>query len=185
MQAIEVLTEEHRQILRVLDATEVAVARARAEQRADAQWFGRLSRFIEVFADGAHHAKEEDVLFKALLDFGLPSEGGPMHCMLAEHEMGRGLRQQLEGAANALDRGHEPALFDVVDAASRYAVLLRSHIRKEDMVLYPLAEQLLPPAAFETMLERYAEVSRISAGEFRLAANALAEPYGFAAGAPA
>jgi hemerythrin-like domain-containing protein len=185
MQAIEVLSEEHRHILRVLDATELAVARARAEQRADAQWFARLSRFIEVFADGAHHAKEEDVLFKALEDCGLPTEGGPLHCMLVEHTMGRGLRQQLEGAAAALERGDGGALFDVLDTSSRYAELLRSHIRKEDMVLYPMAVQLLPPEAFAGMLERYAQVSRVSAGEFRLAANALAEPYAQSLGAPA
>jgi hemerythrin-like domain-containing protein len=174
MQALDVLIEEHRHIIRVLDATEQVVLRARSAQYADAAYFQQLARFIEHFADGAHHAKEEEVLFRALEDFGLPSQGGPLHCMLAEHAMGRGLRAELDASSSALARGDKGALFDVLDASARYAELLRSHIRKEDMVLYPMAEQLLPAEAFETMLARYAEVTKVAAADFARAADELA-----------
>jgi hemerythrin-like domain-containing protein len=173
MQALDVLTEEHRHILRVLDATEQVVQRARSDQQADPRYFQRLARFIEHFADGAHHAKEEEVLFRALEDFGLPAEGGPLHCMLAEHHLGRGLRAELETASSALMRGDKSALFDVLDISARYAELLRSHIRKEDMVLYPMAAQLMPAEVFETMLARYGEVTRVTAHDFARAANEL------------
>lgn len=187
MQAIEILMEEHRHIVRVLDTTELAVKRARAEQTADPAYFQQLARFIESFADGAHHTKEEEVFFRALEDFGIPAEGGPLHCMLAEHVMGRELRQELDRTSSAFGRGDKGALFDVLDTASRYADLLRSHIRKEDLVLYPMAEQLLPAEAFATMLGRYGEVSKVSAAEFARAAEQLtgwfARP--ITAGAPA
>lgn len=187
MQATEILIEEHRHIVRVLDATEVVVRRARAEQTADAAYFEQLARFIEAFADGAHHAKEEEVFFRALEDFGISAEGGPLHCMIAEHGMGRELRDELGRTSGALGRGDKGALFDVLDTASRYADLLRSHIRKEDLVLYPMAEQLLPPEAFGTMLERYGQVSTVTAADFARAADQLTGWFGHPkpAGAPA
>jgi hemerythrin-like domain-containing protein len=173
MQAIEVLDAEHRYILRVLDATEQAVARARAEQSADPAYFLQLAQFIEVFADGAHHAKEEDVLFRALEDFGLVADGGPIQCMLSEHVMGRDLRQRLATAARALAGGDRQALGELLEAAAGYGELMRSHIRKEDVVLYPMAEQLLPEDVFETMIGRYAEVTQITDADFARAAEAL------------
>jgi hemerythrin-like domain-containing protein len=173
MQALDVLSEEHRHILRVLDTTDQVVRRARVQQSTDAAYFQELSRFIARYADGAHHAKEEEVLFKALWDFGLPAQGGPLHSMLAEHSLGRDLCVELAAAANALSAGHGGALFEVLDTAARYDELMRSHIRKEDLVLFPMAEQLLPAEAFETMLSRYLEVTSVPAAEFARVATRL------------
>jgi len=175
MQALDVLYDEHRHILRVLDATDHAVAQARAAQSTDPAFFQSLARFIFDYADGAHHAKEEDVLFRALEDFGVPRETGPLHCMVNEHAYGRELRGQLDAAADALAGGNKASLFDVLDASARYAALLRSHIQKEDRALYPMAAQFVPAAAFETMLVRYAEVTKVTAADFARAANALTD----------
>ena len=40
--------------------------------------------FIRNYADRFHHAKEEDVLFKALVDNGTPKENSPVAAMLME-----------------------------------------------------------------------------------------------------
>lgn len=169
---------------RVLDATERAICRARAEQGTDPAYFQALARFIEVFADGAHHAKEEGVLFKAIGDFGLLHPGGPLQCMLSEHALGRDLGGEVARAAEALAGGERAALFDVLDASARYAALARSHIRKEEVALFPLAAELLPPEAFETVLRRYAEVSQVTAAQFARAAGSLAAWFPPLAAAP-
>src|SRR4030065_429878 len=58
--------------------------------------------FIKGFADGCHHKKEEGVLFPAMQAAGVPSEGGPISVMLAEHEQGRRLTAGMRAAAERL-----------------------------------------------------------------------------------
>ncbi|MGD0266766.1 MAG: hemerythrin domain-containing protein, partial [Candidatus Methylomirabilota bacterium] len=36
-----------------------------------------------------HHGKEENLLFKTMVDRGFPRQGGPIAVMLHEHETGR------------------------------------------------------------------------------------------------
>jgi len=58
----------------------------------------KLLDFFQIFVDKCHHAKEEEVLFPALLDAGLPREGGPDQVMLAEHATGRKLVSDMYAA---------------------------------------------------------------------------------------
>ncbi|MGI6450729.1 MAG: hemerythrin domain-containing protein [Desulfitobacteriia bacterium] len=39
--------------------------------------------------DKCHHGKEENFLFKELVNKGVPNEGGPVGAMLQEHVQGR------------------------------------------------------------------------------------------------
>ena len=129
------LRQEHRVILRALALLEVAAARlgAGAPLR-DGVWEELLDWF-HVFADRTHHAKEEQCLFPALSDAGVPAQGGPVSVMLDEHSEGRALLQAL--AAGPVER--REAL------ARLYGQLLRDHIDKENGVLLPLAEAVLDP----------------------------------------
>lgn len=174
MQALDILYEEHQHILRVLDAAEHAVAQAR-EGRVDAEFFVALAEFIGTYADGAHHAKEEQLLFRALEDFGHTDH---LSCMLREHSYGRELRAWLDGAAAALAARADGALLDVLDATERYAFLLRSHIRKEDQGLFPNAAHAIPAEAFQTLLERYPSVTSVTPADFAAASDRLASWFG-------
>ena len=130
---MDALREEHRVILRALALLELAAGRlARADALPDG-WWERLVAWLGAFADLCHHAKEERHLFPALVDAGVPSEGGPVAVMLAEHAEGRGLLEAM--------RAGEPARR--TEAARRYVQLLRDHIDKENGVLFPLAEAVL------------------------------------------
>jgi hemerythrin-like domain-containing protein len=129
----DVLREEHRVILRALGLLESATDRlARAEALPEG-WWERLIGWLRAFADLNHHAKEERYLFPALVKAGVPSEGGPIAVMLAEHVEGRALIQVM--GAGVVSRQ--------ADAARRYIQLLRDHIDKENGVLFPLAEAVL------------------------------------------
>ena len=145
MGAIEILMNEHRTIERGIDAL-VAYAdevRRGSDDRAE---LGRFVVFIREFADACHHGKEEDILFKAMVDAGFPREGGPIAVMLMEHDMGRAHIRNLARFAE----GDEPWTADeresIAEEAFAYASLLRAHIHKEDAILYPMAEQRLSPA---------------------------------------
>jgi hemerythrin-like domain-containing protein len=129
------LQDDHTVILRALSLLEGLGAALEAGTRIDRTALAWLIDFFATFVDRCHHAKEEQHLFPALERHGLPAEGGPTGAMRYEHEVGRSLlRAMAEGGDG-----------EIADAIARYAAFLRIHIDKENGVLFPLADQLLPP----------------------------------------
>jgi hemerythrin-like domain-containing protein len=82
----------------------------------------------------------------------MPSAGGPIGCMLHEHEDARAHTQRIREAVAEGD----PAA--AARAASDYATLLRDHIAKEDNVLYEMALKILPSQAFDQMAQDFEAV---------------------------
>ena len=83
--------------------------------------------------------------------------------MLQEHEGGRERIRRLEAALDASGGGRDRRRRTAAENLSAYAALLRSHIAKENNVLFPLAERLLSDddrrelaAAFERIEEEVA-----------------------------
>ena len=145
MKATQVLMDEHRVIERVIAALEKAVERLEQGTPVDPGFFIDATEFIREFADGCHHQKEEGVLFKAMTAAGMPTTAGPLAVMLHEHEEGRAFTRGMHDAAKKLQAGDENASALIASNARGYASLLRGHILKEDNVLFPMAEDVIPP----------------------------------------
>ncbi len=146
MNAIDTLMQEHQLILHACDALD-AFADEVSGGGGDKAELGRFVRFIREFADARHHGKEEDILFLAMVAAGFPREGGPVAVMLMDHETGRAHTGILAAKAEQAGPWTEQDRAAVVGAARGYADLLRGHIRKEDMSLYPMARMRLPADA--------------------------------------
>ncbi|NCP04009.1 MAG: cation-binding protein [Deltaproteobacteria bacterium] len=152
----QMLVEEHRLILRMIALVEQNTKRMEEGRFRDWQFFLDAVDFIRNYADRFHHAKEEEVLFVALVENGMPAKNSPIEAMQLEHDQGRALVRSLEEAASlalAGASGHIPA---IAAGAKGYAALLRGHIDKEDTILYPLAERLLPAEVRQSLLAAYA-----------------------------
>jgi hemerythrin-like domain-containing protein len=91
-----------------------------------------------------------------MVDAGFPRTAGPIAAMLAEHDVGREHVATLLGLAGTRIDWSPADREEIYVAARGYADLLRAHIRKEDEVLYPLAEQRLPAETKESVDERCA-----------------------------
>jgi hemerythrin-like domain-containing protein len=133
----DILRDEHTLILKALDLLEDAAGRLERGQGAPEAWWAGLTDWLRAFADRTHHAKEEEALFPALAEAGVPSQGGPIGVMLAEHVEGRALIADMA----------DPEPDRRVRGARGYAALLRAHIAKENEVLFPLADAVLDPQA--------------------------------------
>jgi len=144
MEPIKILKEEHRLIERVLASLEVAARRLAAGEPIRAGFFIDAATFIQGFADDCHHRKEEGGLFPALEKAGIPKEGGPIGVMLAEHEQGRWLTRAMRQAAEQMQSGAATAHEQIVRNAQDYAALLQQHIWKEENVLFPTADNVVP-----------------------------------------
>ena len=143
---IDTLVQEHALIERVLAAFASYCAELDRDA-APASDLTRFVRFFEGFVDGLHHAKEEDILFRALQDAGFPLGHGPLAVMLHEHELGRTHVRALAAIAATPDWSRDPAVrTQVVTHGRGFASHLRAHIHKENHVLYPMARQCLGAA---------------------------------------
>jgi len=158
MDAVETLMSEHRTIERVLDAlvgfAQDAVRRGATEK----EELGRFVSFVREFADACHHGKEEDILFAAMVAAGFPRNGGPIAVMLHEHDQGRALVQILKARAEQAEPWSDGDRQEIAEVAAGFSHMLHAHIHKEDAILYPMAEQHLPPEVMERVgedCERY------------------------------
>lgn len=142
MRLIDDLRRDHELIEQVLGSLRTFVLDA-AGDPADGP---RFLRFFQDFA-AWHHAREEDVLFPALVDrVGLPGDRGPVHALRLDHADMAGVLAQLGEALLALPSG-PAARAQAQERAVRYSRALWSHIDAENSVLLPEAERRLRQAS--------------------------------------
>lgn len=158
MTPTQVLMKEHQLILSVLDSLEEAAGRLDSGEEIDPDFFLDAAEFVAGFADKCHHAKEEDILFVAMTARDMPQDTGPVAVMLAEHDEGRRYTAGFRTAAEQMKDGDKSAADDIVRNVFDYVNLLREHIMKEDNVLYPMAEQIIPVDAMAKMSEEFQNV---------------------------
>lgn len=149
------LVTEHKLILRMLALLEKSAPRTARGEYANYKFYLDGVDFIRTYADRFHHAKEESVLFEALVANGMPRANSPVAAMLMEHDAGRNFVRAMEAAAQAAMAGDIGQNAAVAENALGYAALLREHIAKENDILYPLAERLLPETVREPILAAY------------------------------
>lgn len=165
MQATQILMEEHRVIERVLSALQVAAERLSRSEQVQPEFFLNAALFIKNFADGCHHRKEEGVLFVAMTESGVPAQGGPIGVMLAEHEQGRAFTRAMKEAAQEWKDGDLSARAAVIKNALGYVALLRQHIHKENNILFPMADRVIPPDWQDKVTADFEHIEHEETGE--------------------
>jgi hemerythrin-like domain-containing protein len=182
MKPTEQLKEEHQAIKLMLRISERVCEKLESGEEVNPEHLEQMIEFIKVFADKCHHGKEEDLLFTAMEEVGIPKEGGPIGVMLTEHDMGRGYVRGMSEAVTRYKAGDRKALSGIVGNARNYIALLTQHIDKEDNILYPMADKHLSEDKQKALLEEFERVERerIGAGkheEFHDLLNHLQEVY--------
>lgn len=149
-----ILSDEHQIILTVIQKVLAECRKIENGARLEPEFFSQVVDFIRNYADKFHHAKEEDILFKAMLE-----NTGNLHCnpipvMLLEHEDGRAYVQGMEEGLSENDPDK------IIQHAIAYCYLLQEHIYKEDNILYPMAEEALSDIQKSKVLDQYDSVRK-------------------------
>jgi hemerythrin-like domain-containing protein len=181
MKSTNELRKEHQGIelmLRVLRAVSDKLGRA---EPIPAEDLDGIIEFLSVFVDKCHHGKEEQFLFPALEAEGVQGEGGLIGVMSAEHEVGRRLVANVEKAAEQYSGTGESAA-GLRSAIREYVILLTEHIKKENDVLFALADIKLDPGRDEAIFESFEQLERDRIGpgkheEFHALLNRLEQKY--------
>lgn len=136
MRCTNLLMRDHKFILRGLDILDDMAGRIEADKPVKAEDVTLLLRFFKVFGDDHHQTKEESALFPVLLS-ACATERPALRQMLFEHDQDRSLLEGLEDALKT-KKG-----MDFVHYAGRLSSLLRTHIYKEDRILFDIVEKSL------------------------------------------
>jgi hemerythrin-like domain-containing protein len=156
---------EHDIILLVLKGAERGAGSLAATLDADPDWLDTIVDFVRNFADRCHQSKEERHLFPRLQERGIPAEGGPIGVMLYEHEQGRAFIRAVAAAAEGARDRDTAALETAAQNLLGYVELLRSHIAKENGVLFPMADQALSDDDQRELAEAFERVEAEEMGE--------------------
>ena len=183
MKPTEILSSEHRVIEVAIDCLEQISRKALEAGKLDRESAEQVVDFIRTFADQCHHGKEENQLFAFLAEKGMPREGGPVGQMLVEHEQGRAFVKGMADSIAAASTGDEKALSAYTQNAQGYVQLLRAHIRKEDGVLFPMADRILSDDDRKSLLAAFEKVETEHMGEgthekYLRLAESLADRFG-------
>jgi hemerythrin-like domain-containing protein len=186
MRPTEILTNEHRVIERVLACLDRMAETAFERGTVDAASAHDAIEFLRKFADACHHGKEEARLFPAMERMGLPADAGPTAVMRQEHEIGRMHVRRMDDALARFEKGDAGAANRFAFEARGFVELLRDHIAKEDQVLFPMADRMLPPGAHEELLAEFQrfEAKDVGAGvheELLALADSLCAKFGVSA----
>jgi len=97
--------------------------------------------FSKNFTDVCHHSKEENSLFPALEQAGMPRNMGPIAMMLMDHERSREIAKNMEASAKEyLSSGKSESL---IDDMKQYVEHITEHLWKENNRLFMMAEARL------------------------------------------
>ena len=154
MQAIEILVNEHESILKMIKITQTILGDD-DKTNINIEHVEEIIDFIKNFSDKYHHLKEEDVLFMEMEKHGISREGGPIAMMLHEHDQGRSYIKQAAEGIEKFKLGDNSAFNQINDNLLNYCELLTNHIGKENNILYPMAERILPTSVRLAMSESF------------------------------
>lgn len=145
MYGIEILVDEHKNILRLLDCVSASCYGVLKGEEVDVDLFKKYIDMARNYADKHHHGKEELILFKYMVDeLGPVAEKLVNYGMLIEHDYGRLYLTSLDEALDAYKENKDDKLkLDIIANAIGYVNHLRRHIDKEDNVIYTFAEREL------------------------------------------
>lgn len=146
MNAIELMTHEHRYIRRMLAVMRRFSYQLMNNPHMDVSDAPKMIDFVRQYADKHHHGKEEDILFNRMVDhLGSAAEKLVKHGMLVEHDLGRLHMKQMEEGIQSFLAGHDEARLDIIGNAIAYTQLLDRHISKEDDMVYAFAWRHFEP----------------------------------------
>jgi len=124
---------EHRVIERMIQIMQEEVVRMKVKGEADPLFIETAVDFIRTYADGCHHGKEEDILFRDLEKKVMSEEHKKiMDELIEEHRRGRKTTGELLEAKEKYQQGNENALSTIIERMEFLADFYPKHIEKED-----------------------------------------------------
>lgn len=191
--AVSIIKQEHLNYLALLQCLgHMADEASESRSKPDLALFHSIIDYIESFLNRFHHPKEDDYLFRVLLERH-PQCRPLIQQLQGEHAEGDDLLSDLKDALAACEGDGEPDWIRFADAVGRYREHQYNHMRSEEMEALPLAREHLSDEDWQEIDAAFSAHDDPLFGDDRSAAYrrlyskivAMAPaPYGFGAKAP-
>ena len=150
------LENDHEYILRLIGVMETMVLTVSTNLK-HAEMVVNL---IKNYADGFHHAKEENLLFPLLVEKGFSKEQGPVAVMIHEHTEGRQFVMGMTDMIDSIKQGDASAFTELYEYMQGYIDLLKAHIGKENNVLFRMADKALSTEEQKALLNEFDAIEK-------------------------
>jgi len=161
MLPIAPLMIEHRLIERMINLVRDEIEQIDLEKKIDILFIDAAIDFIKIYADGTHHGKEEDILFRDLSKKQISKQHQKiMNELIDEHKYGRKLTKELVMAKerDIQDQGED--FNRVLELLNRLVEFYPEHIRKEDKFFFIPCMDYFSQKEKEDMLQECWEFDR-------------------------
>jgi hemerythrin-like domain-containing protein len=152
--ATQNLINDHVHILRLIEVME----RITESTDPNVEHLELIVKVIREFADGLHHAKEEQLLFPLMVQKGFSNQTGPVAVMLNDHAEGRNFVKGMAENISRFQHGDQASLQSIYSNMRGYADLLKNHIAKENNVLFPMADNAFNLSEKEALMLDFSTV---------------------------
>jgi len=135
------LRKDHDLIEKVISAMQITVGLLKDGKKVPESILLPTIDFAKNFTNVCHHSKEEDALFPALGQVGMPTNMGPIRMMIMDHETTKKITEKIEEFAKTyLDAGDPSNLIECIEL---YIEHVKAHLWKENNRLFMMADARL------------------------------------------
>jgi len=156
MNALAILRQEHSALTAVLHGLQFLASQLERGDSTDLKVLRSMLFYIDSFPDRFHHPKEDGYLFPTI-----QKRTGAADAVIAkleeEHHQGMLAIRVVEQRLLHFEEGGPAYVTPLVESLRGYVEAYRRHIRTEEEVLLPIAEQVLLP-------EDWAELGEVFSG---------------------
>ncbi|HOR29508.1 MAG: Hemerythrin HHE cation binding domain protein [candidate division BRC1 bacterium ADurb.BinA292] len=142
---VQILIDEHRVILQVTAAWEMADQAIEHGAAFPAAFVSRVVDFIHAFADAYHHHREEELFIPYVEHVSSDRARGNIGLVRQEHQMARYRARRADELLPAAAAGDVEAQKEIRRLLNSYCSLISCHIGMEDMAFFPNGYATMSP----------------------------------------
>ena len=162
---LNIIRDEHRSIAAILHGMEYLVQRIRARRKkVDPRVFHAMLYYLDTFSERMHHPKEDQYLFKAMRERGVEA-GTHVADLEEDHARGEDALRRLAQCLIRYEEGGEQEFPAFEREVENFVRNYRDHMRKEEDIVFPLAERLLSASDWQAIDRAFEENRDPLAGE--------------------
>jgi hemerythrin-like domain-containing protein len=137
MQYIEMLRKEHDLITEAVKLANRVKNDLESGKEVDSDELLSIDDFFTHFADGVHHRKEEQIMFKALLNVSKSHEfDNDVSVLTKQHGEARDILRRLNGMTKKYVGGDKSVKEDLMIVIGELATMYSKHVDKENGIFF-------------------------------------------------
>jgi len=157
MKATQNLIGEHNDILELLQVMGNISRNITSNQIFYTSDIEDIIDFLKHFIEKSHHKKEE-IFYPVLMLANLPTAREELSAMLYEHVLAHNYLKDINSCVENCKIGNSFSQQLLAESMMKYVALMKGHIRKEERIIFPLADQVLDESKLNEINKQFEKI---------------------------